>query len=334
MNYFDRVYGCLAGIALGDALGMPTEMLTQEQISSQYGWVDDLVKAPKWHPHFGMKAGQVTDDTGQTLAVVRAYDENGCITAQSMARELIAWYEGLDEMGLLCVGPSTRKAIDALKRGDDPHITGRSGTTNGASMRAPVVGLVNPGKIENIMLDIVETCLPTHNTQPAISGAAAVACAVGTAVCEGSTVETILQAAKDVTRPGAQIGEWSWSTQLESRITLAEKIVSENPYQPTKACRELFDYVGVDMLVSESVATAFGLVLLAEGDPMKTVTMAANIGGDTDTIGVISGAVCGAYMGIEAFDAKLLKKIELVNKLDLSQVAERITILAETKGQL
>jgi ADP-ribosylglycohydrolase len=333
MNYFDRVYGCLAGIALGDALGMPTEMLTQEQIASEYGWVDDLVKAPKWHPHYGMKAGQVTDDTGQTLAVARAYDEKGCITAQSMTRELIAWFEGLDEMGLLCVGPSTRKAIDALKQGDDPHITGRSGTTNGASMRAPVVGLVNPGKIDFIMQDIIETCLPTHNTQPAISGAAAVACAVGTAVCEGSTVETILQAAKDGAKVGGQRGEWAWSTPLDTRITLAEKIVRENPFQPTKACRELFDYVGVDMSVSESVAAAFGLVLLAEGDPMKAVTMAANIGGDTDTIGVIAGAVCGAYMGIDAVDAKLLRKVESVNQLDLSQVAERITGLAETKGR-
>lgn len=331
MNYFDRVYGCLAGIALGDALGMPTEMLTQEQIAREYGWVDDLVKAPKWHPHNAMKAGQVTDDTGQTLAVARAYDEKGCITAASMARELIVWYDALGETGLLCVGPSTRKAIDVLKRGEDPRITGRSGTTNGASMRAAVVGLINPGRFDDIMTDITETCLPTHNTQPAISGAAAVAFAVGSAACEGATVESILQAAKEGAKVGAQKGEWAWSTPLESRIHLAEKIVSENPYQPTKVCRELFDYVGVDMLVAESVATAFGLVLLAEGDPMKAITMAANIGGDTDTIGVIAGAVCGAYMGIDAINPQLLKKVETVNHLHLSSVAERISALYEAR---
>ncbi|HWQ46458.1 MAG TPA: ADP-ribosylglycohydrolase family protein [Longilinea sp.] len=333
MNYFDRVYGCLAGIALGDALGMPTEMLTQEQISSQYGWVDDLVRAPEWHPHYAMKVGQVTDDTGQALAVVRAYDEKGCITARSMAHELIVWLESLNDAEKLCVGPSTQKAIEALQKGADPHTTGRSGTTNGASMRAPIVGLMNPGNIDNIMLEIVETCLPTHFTHPAISGAAAVACAVGTAVCENSTLEGILQAAKDGARAGALKGEWMWATGLESRITLAETIVKENLYQPSKACRELYDYVGVDMLVAESVATAFGLVLLAEGDPMKAVTMAANIGGDTDTIGVIAGAVCGAYMGITAVNTVLLEKIEAVNHLSLAQVAEGITALAEIKGK-
>ena len=36
MSLKDRIYGCLAGLALGDALGMPTEMLTPEEIKAEF----------------------------------------------------------------------------------------------------------------------------------------------------------------------------------------------------------------------------------------------------------------------------------------------------------
>jgi len=58
-------------------------------------------------------------------------------------------------------------------------------------------------------------------------------------------------------------------------------------------------------LVTESIPTAFGLVILAGGDPMRVVRYAANIGGDTDTIRAIAGAICGALRGIGAVDRAL-----------------------------
>jgi len=63
-------------------------------------------------------------------------------------------------------------------------------------------------------------------------------------------------------------------------------------------------------LVTESIPTAFGLVILAGGDPMRGVRHAANIGGDTDTIGAIAGAICGALPGIGAVDRALLAEVE------------------------
>jgi ADP-ribosylglycohydrolase len=65
----DRIFACLAGLALGDALGQPVEFLTPEQIAAGPGWVSDFVPAPAWHPHYRLTPGRVTDDTGQALAV-------------------------------------------------------------------------------------------------------------------------------------------------------------------------------------------------------------------------------------------------------------------------
>ncbi|TLN23460.1 ADP-ribosylglycohydrolase family protein, partial [bacterium] len=67
-----RIHGCLAGLALGDALGMPSEFLTPEQIRATFGRIDTLQAAPAWHPHHILRAGQVTDDTGQALAIAHA----------------------------------------------------------------------------------------------------------------------------------------------------------------------------------------------------------------------------------------------------------------------
>jgi len=39
----DRIYGALIGQAVGDALGAPTEGMSQAQIRERYGWVTGFV---------------------------------------------------------------------------------------------------------------------------------------------------------------------------------------------------------------------------------------------------------------------------------------------------
>ncbi|MEA3397324.1 MAG: ADP-ribosylglycohydrolase family protein, partial [Chloroflexota bacterium] len=57
-SLLDRAYGCLAGLALGDAMGCPTEFLTPEEIAAEYGWVEGLVAAPARHPHAVLPVGR------------------------------------------------------------------------------------------------------------------------------------------------------------------------------------------------------------------------------------------------------------------------------------
>ncbi len=65
----ERVAGMLAGVALGDALGMPTEFLTPAEIRAWYGQVCGLVRPHPEHFHAGLPAGSVTDDTDHTLII-------------------------------------------------------------------------------------------------------------------------------------------------------------------------------------------------------------------------------------------------------------------------
>lgn len=305
-------------------MGMPTEFLTTAQIQAEFGRVKKPIKAPTWHPHAELKAGQVTDDTGQAIAIAHAYDEDGVITPESVARELMSWEEKTDEKVLKVIsGPSTRQALAEIRNGADPRLTGRFGKTNGAAMRVAAVGLLNVGDASNAIREAIIASMPTHWTQPALSAAAAVACAVAEAANEGSNPATIVDAAKHGAMQGVREGAWSWSTSLVNRIELAERLVREARNE-TEALRDLSEYVGVDMLISESVATAIGLVKLANGDAMRAICMGANIGGDTDTIAAIAGQICGAWQGVSGLDARMLKLLEQVNHFDLLAESTRL----------
>jgi ADP-ribosylglycohydrolase len=323
MKQYDQIYGCLAGLALGDSLGGPTEFLSPQQIRSEYGRVNRFIRAPSWHPHHVLRPGQVTDDTGQALAVARAIHDDGQLTAEDVARELLAWVEQAGNVLPVILGPSTRQALDRLRRGESPRLTGQKGLTNGATYRVTAVGLVNYDQPDKLVEQVVEACLPTHGTTVAISGAAALACAVAKAVSGSASLHDILDAAKTGAAEGRKHGAWAWGTPLDGRIELAVKLATESA-SPEAALTALYNYVGVDMLVAESVATAFGLVALADGDPMKAIFYGVNIGGDTDTIAALAGAICGAWQGIEAIDPRMLAKVEQVNHLDLAAQAARL----------
>jgi ADP-ribosylglycohydrolase len=182
-----------------------------------------------------------------------------------------------------------------------------------------------------MLQDTVEACLPTHGTTLAISGAAAVACAVAQAMRNDATLEAVLEAAMEGAIRGRQHGACVWTPPLERRIALAIRLVREAESE-AEALQALYDYVGVDMLVTESVPTAFGLVILAGGDPMRAVRYAANIGGDTDTIGAIAGAICGALRGIGAVDRTMLADVERVNGLNLETVAQGLVAVGRTRS--
>ena len=214
------------------------------------------------------------------------------------------------------VGPSTRRALELLEQGGDPEETGREGRTNGAAMRAPIAGLLHPGEIQVALETAYLTSLPTHGVNLAIAGAGAVACAVSQAQVPDTTLETILQAAQEGAAFGVKLGHIVWGTSLEKRIVLALNLVDQASNED-EALNNLFNFIGVDLLVAESVASAFGIVKLAQGDPVQAITLSANLGGDTDTIGAIAGAVCGAWKGASVFPPAWLDLLEQVNHFDL-----------------
>ena len=70
MTERDRAYGALLGLALGDALGMPTQALDPAVVRERYGLLDGFRAGPADNPiSAGLPAGRVTDDTDQAVIV-------------------------------------------------------------------------------------------------------------------------------------------------------------------------------------------------------------------------------------------------------------------------
>ncbi len=115
----DRARGALYGLAIGDALGMPTQMLSRRQITERWGpLLAGFEPAPPGHPiAAGMPAGSVTDDTEQAVLLGRLLLA-GPVDPRELAAALVAWERDMAGRGSLdLLGPSTRRAIDAVLAG-------------------------------------------------------------------------------------------------------------------------------------------------------------------------------------------------------------------------
>ena len=84
---------------------------------------------------------------------------------------------------------------------------------------------------------------------------------------------------------------------------------------------------GTGVETAESVPTAFGVANLSHGDAWEACTRAAELGGDTDTIAAIAGAMVGACTGLSALPADAVAKVREVNSLDFEPLVESLLAL-------
>ena len=70
---YKRIYGALMGVALGDAMGMPSEFWSRSRITRYFGKITTFLPAPKENEITrGLKAGEITDDTHMTIIVSKS----------------------------------------------------------------------------------------------------------------------------------------------------------------------------------------------------------------------------------------------------------------------
>ena len=297
----NRILGGLYGQALGDAFAMPAQV-HPDDTARAFGWLDSWQAAPPDHiVHAGLPAGRITDDSEQAFSIARAIIAAGGITVEAAAAGLLDWYERVGGDDCPYVGPSTRRALQALRRGEDPQTTGLWGDTNGAPMRIAPIGLLHPGDIEGAVRAAVTVCIPTHFTQPAVSGACAVAAAVAAAM-HSDSLDAVLAAGLRGAELGRAYGRRWFGTAVPFKIEQALAI-AHSPADVPARLRRLYDEVGTTLNVPETVGAAFGLLAMADGEPKQTAILAANLSGDADTIGAIACAIAGTQAGFDAFAA-------------------------------
>ncbi len=232
----ERAAGALYGLAIGDALGMPTQSLPRPQIVASYGpLLQTFEPAPPGHPlAAGRPVGAVTDDTEQAILLARlVIDQGGKVDAAELARQLVGWEESMRARGSLdLLGPSTKRAIGALLAGVDVDQAGRSGVTNGAAMRITPVAIAAPSAdLDGLVDRVVEASRATHNTGVALAGAAAVAAAVSAGL-DGAAVPDASRLAVAAAQRAARRGHWVAAADVAARITWATGLAADLAGRP------------------------------------------------------------------------------------------------------
>ena len=208
MKSNDRALGAFYGLALGDALGMPTQSFSRAQIIARFGQITGLVDAPADQPIApNMPKGSITDDTEQAILVAQLLvDGNGHIDPNTLAQRLIAWEAEMQAKGSQdLLGPSTKRAIEMILAGHSPEESGRYGTTNGAAMRIAPVGIAADISQPDLFIKaVVQACQVTHNTSLGIASAAAVAAVISSGL-NGKKLEHAVFAPSPVPRGGSEL---------------------------------------------------------------------------------------------------------------------------------
>ena len=327
---FSRAYGALAGLALGDALGMPTQEMSPEQIRSVYGRITGLVDGDASQPYAsGMPAGSVTDDTEQALLVASLLvrgrgtsSDRVALDAGEFAHALLDWEDSMIERGSLdLLGPSTKAALERVRAGEDPLSVGGAGTTNGAAMRVTPIGIAVSTADPEAFADAVwSSCQVTHATRQGFQSAALVAAAVSMGIDwdtpSASDMTALLWKALTYVDSLPERGAWTPDPDVVAATRRAMQLVA-NPASSSLEC--LVEQVGTSVASAHAIPMAFAL--LARNPSPQALLDAANIGGDTDTIGAIAGAILGGALGEQVLPADSLSMIEEVSHLGLPSVA-------------
>ena len=335
-----RAHGALAGLALGDALGMPTQAMSPEQIRAVYGRITGLVDGDASQPYApGMPAGSVTDDTEQALLVasllVRGRGSSSgrvALDAGEFAHALLAWEDSMIERGSLdLLGPSTKAALERVRAGEDPLSVGGAGTTNGAAMRVTPIGIAVSTADPEVFADAVwSSCQVTHATRQGFQSATLVAAAVSMGIdtprSAASDMTALLWKAVSYVDSLPERGAWTPDPDVVAATRRAMQLVA-NPASSSLEC--LVEQVGTSVASAQAIPMAFAL--LARDPSPQALLDAANLGGDTDTIGAIAGAILGAALGFEVFVGRGLAQVESVSGLHLTEAA---TALLSLRGPI
>ncbi len=280
-DILDRFKGCLLGVAVGDALGMPVEGYSAEEIESKFGRVKDMMPALEGHFHSGLEAGQFTDDTEETLLLAESMIEASGFSAERFADKLMSWGSlwALDEKLNRGVGFTTRSSVESMLTGTSWKESGLTIPTCGSAMRAAPIGLLYRCDLSIIARYAELQSIPTHCGPAAMAGSIAVA--VGVSLClQGFPRETVLRTAACMAGKADK--------EFADRLLWAGSLLGLEPSQALEA-------IGNSPVVSETVPAAFYSYMKFE--PEEALIAAASGGGDTDSIASIAGSLLGASLG-------------------------------------
>jgi poly(ADP-ribose) glycohydrolase ARH3 len=301
----DKFLGSLLGAAIGDALG-----------ASREGHV--LASKPEFEtiPQV-LHLLRYTDDTHMTIGLAESLVECGGFDGAHMAQRFVHNYLKEPWRGY---APGPPMVFSLLRRGAkwdkaaaDVYPGGSFG--NGAAMRVAPIGLLYWNNHARLREVAYQASLITHSHVLGREGAALQALAIALALAEDPDKPL------DVDFFTSRLLDFATEDVYRSKIARLAFLLKRPDDRETVVAQ-----LGHGIEAFESVPTAIFAFLAHPRDFVSTVIYVVSLGGDTDTIASMAGAISGAYLGIDALPSQWLEKLE--NRGYISDLAAKLWELA------
>jgi len=290
MDLKAKFRGAMLGVAVGDSLGRPFE-------GSGHVSKADVESAAKGELKFSDDT-QMTMDLAESLIELRGF--GGEYTAKLFAKH---YDPGKG------YGASTASVLQKIKDGaawDAPAkevMDGQGSYGNGAAMRVAPVALCCHHDQYLLRKIAEDSSRITHTHELGVEGGVLQAFALGFALesdpSDEFSAEEFVQRLMEVTKNDVYL----------------EKLRAVNQLLGAGTPSDVVEKLGNGGEAFNSVPTAIYSFLASPKDFKGAVLGAISLGGDADTIGAMTGAISGAYLGEVAIPAEWVEKIEEREKL-------------------
>jgi ADP-ribosylglycohydrolase len=244
------------------------------------------------------------------VAVARAILQDGDVRHASVGRELLACVK--------CIHPGLKSLWEFHQAGDPARVTDRHDGCGAAVRVAPVGILYRSHRSEEIVAGARQASISTHGGALAIAAAAAAATAISAAI-DGAPPLDIIEGAQ---RAAAQV-----EREQSSTATFAQAVHAIHQYlqdcgelRPAEIAARYFPWGPLTIV---PLALALATVM---SSAEAAILLAANIGGDSDSVASIAGAILGARHP-ETVNQEWYAIVEGVNSHHLDSLAAQLAEL-------
>ncbi len=332
---YKKIYGCLIGGAIGDAMGGPVEgrEWTPEKLRDAYGEIDRLMPYERdigYHAHFHKAAGAYTDDTRMKHLLCQAIIEAGGMPRAGELGHVLAraYHHAPDEMHEGLLEDYYLKAIwgrDKLIYSGEP--------TNGAIMSNSPIGLIAACRPHDAYQTGFDLAFLTDGY--AKSASAMMVAAIAEAMNPAATVDGIVAAAKDAhrafnaRREGPRWGDLDWKYDPNLQFLDKGIEIAKSSKDYVEAQRRLYDTLEWGHLFSEATHTLvvpLSMFVHCGGDFKQSIIACVMYARDNDSYASVAGALAGAFHGVDAIPEDWIATVIAANpETDMVELAERLT---------
>lgn len=297
----DRFRGALVGVAVGDALGAPFEGQRGPISLQEIDRVADTSSA--W---------RITDDTVMTIGLAESLLFRRGLDQDHLAGTFAAVYARDPFRGY---GAGVASLLQRIAGGEDwrtaapAQFQGQGSFGNGAAMRVASIGLYAAGDPGHAARLARRSASVTHTHPLGVAGAAAQAAAIATLVDQpyGRVVH--------VPQLVATLCNVAPEPELCAALELAAEVA------PNATASQIAQVLGTGVAAVQAVPAALCAFLGHQDSFAEAVRFAISLGGDTDTIASMAGALAGAHLGYDAIPDGWIQRTERAPKL--REIADR-----------